>query len=597
MARSTLHVTSSTLHVARRTLHVACGLLAAGTVLAAQSGSRPALAPSDIDEIARLLMLEDTRQFDREALSRIIRSSHPEVRRRAALAVGRIADPAGAALLETARADKDPEVAASAVFAAGQLKAPATISWLEQAMSSPSSPPAVAREAAIALGKFQAPEARAALARYLGSVESSSRSAPVVGEGLLSIGRFTVGEDLAPILRWTKSRDPEVRWRVAWALFRPRDPAAGPHLLGLTNDGSADVRFWAIRGLTPPTAPQTAGGAAPAAGVTAAVDPPGFDRKKFSARLRSALKDPDRRVRTEALRALAQYDDDESFALVVQALESPDSWLSTSAAEVMGRFRSRSDTVVPRLVAASAAGRPLALRISALTPLVTLSPPAALDLAAALARENSVVARTAARQALGRLDAAGRAKLDALTAEGVFPPVSEQGAARQGRGAQRPLEARPEAEYRAIVERWIVTDYNGAPRPRAIWDTPRGTIEIELYPGDAPFGIEYFVKVVESGEIVGTEFGRVVPNFVAQQRPIRESGTLRDEVNRHGLTRGNLSWASAGLDTGRPGYTLGVTPQPHNEGNFTALGRVVSGMDAVDRLELGDTITAAHMRR
>jgi hypothetical protein len=41
--------------------------------------------------------------------------------------------------------------------------------------------------------------------------------------------------------------------------------------------------------------------------------------------------------------------------------------------------------------------------------------------------------------------------------------------------------------------------------------------------------------------------------------------------------RASLSWASAGLDTGRPGYTLGVTPQPHNEGNFTSLGRVVNG--------------------
>ena len=221
-------------------------------VVSAQTGKRPPLASNDIDDIATLLRVEDTRQFDSEALSRISRSGHPEVRRRAAVAVGRINDPAGAALLETARADKDPEVAASAVFAAGQLKAPSTISWLEEALSSPSSPPAVAREAAIALGKFQAPEARAALAKYLGSVAPSSRSASVVGEALLSIGRFNVREDLTPILRWTKSPDAELRWRAAWALFRPRDPAAGPHLFELTNDRSADVRFWAIRGLTPP---------------------------------------------------------------------------------------------------------------------------------------------------------------------------------------------------------------------------------------------------------------------------------------------------------------------------------------------------------
>ena len=78
---------------------------------------------------------------------------------------------------------------------------------------------------------------------------------------------------------------------------------------------------------------------------------------------------------------------------------------------------------------------------------------------------------------------------------------------------------------------------------------------------------------------------------------IRDDITLRDEVNRHGLVRGTLSWASAGLDTGRPGYTLGSTPQPHNEGNFTALGRVVAGMDVFDRIELGDKITAARLRK
>jgi cyclophilin family peptidyl-prolyl cis-trans isomerase len=128
-----------------------------------------------------------------------------------------------------------------------------------------------------------------------------------------------------------------------------------------------------------------------------------------------------------------------------------------------------------------------------------------------------------------------------------------------------------------------------------VFETPRDAIEIEVNAGDAPLGADYLRRVIESGEIVGTEFGRVVPNSVAQQRPIRDSGTLRDEVNGQGLLRGTLSWASARLDTGRPGYTLGNTPQPHNEEDFTALGRVVHGMDVVDRLELGDKITGARV--
>ena len=72
--------------------------------------------------------------------------------------------------------------------------------------------------------------------------------------------------------------------------------------------------------------------------------------------------------------------------------------------------------------------------------------------------------------------------------------------------------------------------YNGQPAPRAIWETPKGPIELELYAGDAPFGVEHFFRVVESGDIVGTEFTRLVPNFVAQQQAIRNASTLRDEV-------------------------------------------------------------------
>lgn len=93
----------------------------------------------------------------------------------------------------------------------------------------------------------------------------------------------------------------------------------------------------------------------------------------------------------------------------------------------------------------------------------------------------------------------------------------------------------------------------------------------------------------------GSEFGRIEPNFVAQENAIRPIGRLRDEVNRRGLLRGTLAWASAGLDTGRPGYTLGNIPQPHNEGDFTNLGRIVKGIDAADRLELGDKITGARI--
>jgi HEAT repeat protein/cyclophilin family peptidyl-prolyl cis-trans isomerase len=559
--------------------------------LGTSQAARPQpLAAADIDAIVQLVKLEDTRQFDEAVLGQLLKSAHPEVRRRAVVSIARIvgsspvassspvanpssvANPSpvgpdlqvgplhsrGRALLAGMRGESNPDILATVAFATGQLKDPGAVVWLGDQLSGAKTPPAVAFEAARALGKIRTPDARAALAKYLAAAPATSADA--VGEALLSIGRFPPPGDIAPIVRWTTSANVEVRWRAAWALFRPRDPAAVTDLLRMTDDKSPEVRFWAVRGLT-----------------ATVVDQAKLDRAVTSARLRAAVRDPDRRVRTEALRALGGYDDDESFAVMLAALESPDTWLSVSAAEVMGRFTSRQDLVVPRLVAAAAPGKPIALRINALGPLVTLAPDAARAAATALSAEAGTVAKATAAQTLTRLDG---------------PPPLRQGGPRP---PLTPPAARTDDEYRQIVERWVVPDYKGAAKPRVRLETPRGPIEIELYAGDAPVGLDYLVKVVESGEIVGTEFGRVVPNFVDQQRAIRGEGTLRDEVNRHGLTRGNLSWASAGLDTGRPGYTLNHTPQPHNEGDFTSLGRVVLGMDAVDRIELGDKITGARM--
>jgi peptidyl-prolyl cis-trans isomerase B (cyclophilin B) len=551
--------------------------------------ARPApLAAADVEAIAQLIKLEDTRQFDEAVLGRLIASAHPEVRRRAVISVGRIVDPRGRGLLAGLHGEKNPDILATVAFSTGQLKDPDAVGWLGEQLAGSKTPAAVAFEAARALGKIRTPDARAVLAKYLATAPATSAVAPIVGEALLSIGRFPPPGDIAPVVRWTTSPDVEVRWRAAWALFRPRDPAAVEPLLRMTADQSPEVRLWAVRGLAPigsagaargVGAPQTAAPAGAQGSPPTEKDAAKIDRAVTSARLRAAVKDPDRRVRTEALRALGGYDDDESFAVVLAALDSPDRWLSVSAAEAMGRFTSRKDVVVPKLVAAVAAARPLALRITALTPLAALAPDAAKEAATALATETSVVARGTAAQTLARLEGPRPA-----TPAGPRPP-------------RTPPAPQSDAEYRRLVEQWILPDYNGAPKPRLVLETPRGAIEIELYAGDAPMGLAHLVNVVESGEIVGTEFGRVVPNFVDQQRAIRDDVTLRDEVNRRGLIRGNLSWASAGLDTGRPGYTLGITPQPHNEGDFTSLGRVVRGMDAVDRIELGDKITGARMKK
>ena len=571
-------------------------VIVASVVVAAQQAKRQPLGPADVDAIAALLKIEDTRQFDEAKLTQLLQSAHPEVRRRAAQTIARVVSPKGSALLAAVRADTDPEVVGTVAFAYGQLKDGSAVEWLAAEMSGAAVPADISVEAARSLGKIRTPEARAALVKYLTQAPQTRATAPVAGEALLSLGRFPPPIDLAAVTRWTNSSDVEVRWRATWALFRPRDTVAFAELLRLSHDSSGDVRLWAVRGLgVPPLPPAPRGGAAPATPPTPPVTPlTDAQRASGSARLREALKDSDRRVRTEALRTLVTYDDDASVAAVLAEVDNPDTWMSVSAIESLGRFQSHADQIVPKLVAASAAGKPASQRISALTPLAALAPDKAIDLAASLLKAPSLTAQTQAIQALRRRGADGQARLDNAAAADpklrdlITPPA---------RTPVPPAPARTDADYRRLVEQWIVPDYNGAAKPHVVFDTPRGAVEMELYPGDAPFGVEYLLDVITTGDIVGSEFSRLVPDFVAQEAAIRRDAARRDEVNRRGLTRGNLSWATGGLDTGRPAYTLGSTPQPHNEGDFTALGHVVKGLDVVDRLELGDKITGARRQR
>ena len=162
---------------------------AAGVLLAAQT-KRP-LAEAEVGAIANLVMLEDTRNFEEAVLSSLLRSDHPEVRRRAIVAVGRIIGqppaqepplpPRGSALLAGVRSERDPEMLATVAWATGQLRDPANVAWLAHLLSDSQTPAVAAKEAAGALGKITSPDSRVALANYLSTAPATAAAAPVVG--------------------------------------------------------------------------------------------------------------------------------------------------------------------------------------------------------------------------------------------------------------------------------------------------------------------------------------------------------------------------------------------------------------------------------
>jgi len=68
-----------------------------------------------------------------------------------------------------------------------------------------------------------------------------------------------------------------------------------------------------------------------------------------------------------------------------------------------------------------------------------------------------------------------------------------------------------------------------------------------------------------------------------------------DEVNRLRFERGAVGMPKAGKDTGGCQLFITLVPTPHLDGRYTVFGRVVAGMDAVDRLEPGDRIIKARV--
>lgn len=123
-------------------------------------------------------------------------------------------------------------------------------------------------------------------------------------------------------------------------------------------------------------------------------------------------------------------------------------------------------------------------------------------------------------------------------------------------------------------------------------------ITLELFPEDAPGTVANFESLANKGFYDGLTFHRVIPGFVAQGGCPKGNGTggpgytikCETENNPHRHERGYLSMAHAGKDTGGSQFFILFEPQPHLDGVHTVFGRVIEGMDVVDRIQMGDVM-------
>ncbi|WP_173916253.1 peptidylprolyl isomerase [Halobacillus sp. Marseille-Q1614] len=123
-------------------------------------------------------------------------------------------------------------------------------------------------------------------------------------------------------------------------------------------------------------------------------------------------------------------------------------------------------------------------------------------------------------------------------------------------------------------------------------------MKIELYDEAAPNTVDNFEKLANSEFYDGLTFHRVIPDFVIQGGDPNGNGTggpgytikCETEGNPHKHQRGSLSMAHAGKDTGGSQFFICHSPQPHLDGRHTVFGKVVDGVDVVDRVRPGDVM-------
>ena len=126
--------------------------------------------------------------------------------------------------------------------------------------------------------------------------------------------------------------------------------------------------------------------------------------------------------------------------------------------------------------------------------------------------------------------------------------------------------------------------------------TSKGDVFVQLNVNWCPGTVSAFLELVESGYYNNKAIHRVVPNFVVQDGCPRGDGwggppfTIRSEFTPSLFMEGTLGMASAGKDTEGSQWYFTQTATPHLDGKYTNFGSVVSGIDVVHKLELGDTI-------
>lgn len=193
----------------------------------------------------------------------------------------------------------------------------------------------------------------------------------------------------------------------------------------------------------------------------------------------------------------------------------------------------------------------------------------------------------------------------AAAGEGDKPaPTTGQAKAAQMKGEAEKTQEEPEPVTATLT---YITDagktltkqveYLPEGRKIATMETDKGVVKIELWEDKAPNTVVNFVHLANSGRYDGVEFHRVIDGFMAQTGDVEHKmGTGDpgysipgefDASLKH--ERGVVSMARASdPDSGGSQFFIMFAAAPHLDGKYAAFGKVIDGMDVIDRITKGD---------
>ena len=160
---------------------------------------------------------------------------------------------------------------------------------------------------------------------------------------------------------------------------------------------------------------------------------------------------------------------------------------------------------------------------------------------------------------------------------------------------------------------FLIINNTYAEENKMILKLKNGDVEIELYPNIAPNHVKRFQTLANDGKYDGVVFHRVIDGFMAQTGDVKfgnsnsqefnldlagtggsELPDLNAEFSDVAHNKGVLSMArSSDLNSANSQFFIIFESAPHLDRNYTAFGKVIKGIEFVDKIKRGDGANGA----